>query len=72
MAMINVSWNGATDLARWEILSGPSADRLQPVGSSPSARFETIVPVQPRGPWIVARAFDVAGRVLADSAPMQV
>ena len=33
-----VSWNGATDVARWELLAGADADSLVPIGSRPPAR----------------------------------
>jgi hypothetical protein len=72
VAMAHMSWNGATDVARWEILSGKSADRLRSVGSSPSAGLETMIPVQLAGSWVVARAMDSAGASLADSGPVQV
>jgi hypothetical protein len=66
------SWNGATGIARWEILSGESGDRLQAVGSSPGAGFETTLPVNPAGPWFAARAIDASGAVMAQSEPQQV
>lgn len=67
-----VSWNGATGIARWEILSGESADSLRVVGSSPYAGFETMLPVNPAGSWFAARALDAAGGVMAQSHPKQI
>ena len=36
-----VSWNGATGIARWELLAGADAASLAPVGSKASEGFET-------------------------------
>lgn len=37
------SWNGATQVARWEILAGPSAAQLTTVATVPKNGFETSV-----------------------------
>jgi hypothetical protein len=39
--IVRVSWNGATDVARWELLAGPNADALEPVAATAHASFET-------------------------------
>ncbi|MDP9411438.1 MAG: arylsulfotransferase family protein, partial [Actinomycetota bacterium] len=36
-----VSWNGATEVAEWEVLAGPDPESLEPVGSAPRKGFET-------------------------------
>jgi hypothetical protein len=39
---VYASWNGATDVSAWQVFAGPSADKLQPLGSPvPSTGFET-------------------------------
>jgi Arylsulfotransferase (ASST) len=58
------SWNGATGVATWEVLTGPSADRLKPVGSVPRHGFETAITVHPAEPYVTVRAKDRSGRVL--------
>ena len=35
------SWNGATEVARWEVLGGDSPDALVPLASAPRRGFET-------------------------------
>ncbi|QEC48374.1 ArsR family transcriptional regulator [Baekduia soli] len=63
---VSVSWNGATGVARWQVLAGAGS---APVASAPSAGFETTIDVAaPAGPLVV-RALDARGRVLAASAP---
>lgn len=38
---VYMSWNGATDVTRWEIFAGPSAGSLQSVGFADKSGFET-------------------------------
>ena len=61
------SWNGATEVTRWELLAGPSADALQPVASAPRSGFETALEANTDAPYVAVRALD-AGRALAESA----
>jgi hypothetical protein len=37
------SWNGATEVADWEVLAGPAVDRLEPVASAPRKGFEVAI-----------------------------
>jgi hypothetical protein len=62
---VYASWNGATEVASWEILAGSSGGSLRSVASGPRRGFETklTVPGVPR--FVVARAKDAAGRVLS-------
>jgi hypothetical protein len=39
------SWNGATQVASWRVLAGPSAGRLIVVASATKSGFETAIPV---------------------------
>jgi hypothetical protein len=65
---VHASWNGATDVARWEVLAGPDGGSLRPVGSAPSAGFETKVRVSSSATAFAVRALDSEGHVLATSA----
>jgi hypothetical protein len=59
------SWNGATTVARWQVL-----DNGRVVASAPRDGFETAIGV-PAGPGPFAvRALDARGRALAASAPV--
>lgn len=62
------SWNGATDVVRWQLLTGRSAARLRVVGTVRAAGFETAIPV-PAGAAVVAvRPLGRGGHALAQSA----
>ena len=51
----HVSWNGATNVTRWELLAGANARTLTPIGSAAKAGFETTVARVDTQPF-VARA----------------
>ena len=64
---IYVSWNGATEVAAWRVLSGPGPSVLRPVGSFPRAGFETSATLQAEGPYFAVKAEDAAGHKLSIS-----
>lgn len=61
------SWNGATRIGRWQVVAGPSAHRLRPVGSTPWQGFETSMTVPTRAEYVAVRAVSRSGQVLARS-----
>ncbi len=63
---VYVSWNGATEVARWQVLAGRSRKHLRPVRTVRKRGFETSAPV-PSVPWLAVRALDRGGRALATS-----
>lgn len=69
---VHVSWNGATEVAAWQLLTGEDADRLQVAVERPRRGFETRLPLAPVGaaPGASARveALDAAGDVIGRSA----
>ena len=65
--VVHVSWNGATEVDRWQVLAGPSASRLDAVGAAPWAGFETAIAVNSDGPSFQAVALDDRGRELGRS-----
>jgi len=65
--VVRVSWNGATEVARWQILGGPSPSQLQTVGEQDWTGFETAVAVNDTGPSFQAVALDSSGNVLGSS-----
>ena len=68
---VYASWNGATEVARWDVLGGPDPARLSVAGSAQRTGFETAIRV-PAGPSLVAvRAMDAAGRPLGTSQPIR-
>lgn len=63
-----VSWNGATEVARWELLD---AQTQAPLGSAARDGFETAVSGAGSPAQVVMRAYDAAGNVLTTSAPIR-
>ncbi len=57
----------ATEVARWEVLAGDSADALQPVARARRDGFETGVSVPTTAPFVAVRALDAEGGVLGQS-----
>ena len=66
------SWNGATEVVTWEVLAGPSAEAIQPIGTFPKSDFETSAVVQNAGPFVAVRARDARGEVLGVSPTRRV
>jgi Arylsulfotransferase (ASST) len=66
-ATVYASWNGATGVASWRVLAGPSADQLSPLASAPKAGFETAIPVPGPQPSFAVQALDASGAVLSTS-----
>jgi hypothetical protein len=65
---VAVSWNGATEVARWEVVAGSSV-----VASGPRTGFETTLALSAAtGTTVTARALDAHGKVLGTSAPVVV
>lgn len=62
-----VSWNGATEVAEWEVLAGDSADGLQPARSAPRDGFETAIRIPGRPAFVAVRAKDAQGAELGVS-----
>lgn len=67
---VYASWNGATAVASWSVLSGPSANSLTPVAQAPRSGFETAIalPAQTSGPFVTVQALNAAGNVLGTAA----
>jgi hypothetical protein len=65
------SWNGATEIARWDVLAGPAATSLRRASGVARTGFETTVKLTTRPAYIVVSALDAAGRELGRSAPLR-
>ncbi len=69
-AILYASWNGATDVASWRVLVGPSQTGLTPVVQAAKGGFETAISV-PRagaGSYVQVQALDATGAVIGASA----
>ncbi len=64
---VYASWNGATDVAGWQVLAGPGPDRLEPLGSVTRDGFETAIAVHTAEPFVGVRAIDSSGTVMGTS-----
>ena len=53
-----MSWNGATDVAAWRILSGDSEEQLEETAVVDRTGFETAADITPAGSRIVVEALD--------------
>jgi hypothetical protein len=69
-ARVYASWNGATAVASWRVLAGPSQGSLVPVTQAPHNNFETTMFAPNPGPWYAVQALASDGRVLGISAPV--
>jgi hypothetical protein len=70
-ASVAVSWNGATNVASWRVLTGSSASSLAPVASAAKAGFQTTITASTAGPYIAVQALDGSGAVLGTSATVK-
>jgi hypothetical protein len=68
-AHVYASWNGATDVTGWRVLSGPRPDALVAVGDAKRAGFETQIVVHSGEPYFAVQALG-GSNVLATS-PVQ-
>jgi hypothetical protein len=79
---VYASWNGATTVASWQLLTGSSAGHLTAVSTTPKSGFETVIPAPvailqscpagapcpTSGRLFQVRALSPSGRVLGTSA----
>ena len=64
---VSASWNGATEVASWRVLSGASKDSLTAVTTAPKDGFETTATIDGAA-WVQVVALDAQGTVLGSSA----
>ena len=61
---IYASWNGATEVATWQVLAGTDPNELEPLGSAPRRGFETVISLRTNEPYVGLKAMNGAGKVL--------
>ena len=64
---VYVSWNGATGVTRWRVLSGASSQSLKTVTTARRTGFETAIRIA-RRTYVRVQALDGTGHVLGTSA----
>jgi hypothetical protein len=70
--LVWASWNGATDVASWNVLGGARPDRLAVVAGAVRKRgFETRIKVSPER-YVAVEALDSSGKVLERSRTVRV
>ena len=70
-SMVYASWNGATEIANWSVLSGKATSSLQSVGSQEWTGFETSIAVNASGPYFAVVALDHNGKELGRSSAVK-
>lgn len=60
-----VSWNGATEVRRWQLFAGDSTTSMHAVGTYDKTGFETQLTVPPGSAIVQVKALDASGNVLA-------
>jgi hypothetical protein len=71
-ATVYASWNGATELAYWDVLAGSGSASLKPVARSARTGFETAIGVTSSGPYYAVIGLDSAGAELGRSQTVKV
>jgi hypothetical protein len=69
--LLYVSWNGATEVAQWQVRTGTSAHALRPVHRARRDGFETRIRLDRSSGFVAVAAFDRLGRALGVSAPLR-
>jgi hypothetical protein len=70
-ATVYASWNGATQVASWRVLAGPSSTQLAPVATASRTGFETAIATPGGvGPtiYVAVQALEASGAVLGTSS----
>lgn len=65
------SWNGATEVAKWEVLTGTEANQLTMTASAPRSGFETAIALDQPAAVIAVRARNKDGEVIGTSKAIQ-
>ncbi|HEY5099915.1 MAG TPA: arylsulfotransferase family protein [Gaiellaceae bacterium] len=64
-----VSWNGATRVAKWQLVAGTSTDRMKPVQTQRRTGFETAIALPVTSGYVSVVALDALGKQLRAASP---
>jgi Arylsulfotransferase (ASST) len=64
---VYASWNGATQVATWRVLGGPSTHQLAAVAEAANGGFETAITTPAAEPYVLVQALSASGAVLGTS-----
>jgi hypothetical protein len=65
--VVHASWNGATDVAQWRVIGGPSKDALAPLATAPTEGFETSIAIVSTPRYLAVQALGAREEVLGVS-----
>jgi hypothetical protein len=68
---VSASWNGATEVASWQVLAGGSPTSLAPAASAAKTGFQTTIQLHGAGPYVQVQALNAAGTVIGTSAAVK-
>jgi hypothetical protein len=69
---VYASYNGATEVVEWQILTGPDPGQLEPASTAAKEGFETAITMRIPEPYVSVRASDRSGRALGDSEAVEI
>jgi Arylsulfotransferase (ASST) len=64
---VYASWNGATQVARWQVLAGAAPTALTAAGAAARDGFETRIRLRSGARYVAVQALDASGAVLGTS-----
>ena len=64
-----VSWNGSTQVAKWQLVAGATAAAMKPVATVRRTGFETAIPLPVKTGYVSVIALDAHGKHLGSAAP---
>jgi len=70
--LVYASWNGATEVMRWQVRAGARPSLLSPVQTVARTGFETEIVVPAQDDFVAVAALDAKGHVLGTSAAVPV
>jgi hypothetical protein len=65
---VYASWNGATDVTAWRVLTGNSPGALRPGPRQARQRFQTVIKLHTQATCVAVQALGASGQVLGTSA----
>lgn len=68
---VYASWNGATEVRKWQVLTGPNPALLTPAKTKPWQNFETSVLLASTPAYVAVRAIGPSGETLGQSVAVQ-
>ena len=65
------SWNGATEVATWQVYAGNAPDEMELLASAPRKGFETVITAHTKKPYVGVEAMNESGKDLGTSAAIK-